>query len=60
MKIFIPNKKAEEIPRDIVDSLIQNDEDVIRKLEYFNDVVNYKQAYILIKGEPKTLVKNVY
>lgn len=60
MKIFIPNKKAKEIPRDIVDSLIQNDKDVIRKLEYSNDVVNYKQTYILIKGEPKTLVRNVY
>ena len=60
MKIFIPNKKAKEIPRDIVDSLIQNDKDVIRKLEYSNDVVNYKQTYILVKGEPKTLVRNVY
>lgn len=60
MKIFIPNKKAKEIPRDIIDSLIQNDKDVIRKLEYSNDVVNYKQTYILVKGEPKTLVRNVY
>lgn len=60
MKIFIPNQKAEDISKDILNSLIRNDEDVIQKLVYSSDIANYKQSYILIKGEPKTLVRKVY
>lgn len=60
MKVFIPGKKAEEIPGEIINSLIKQDEEIIRKLEYSNSIICYKQDYILMKGEPKTLVKNVY
>lgn len=61
MKIFIPNKKAKDIENtDIFTSLIRNDKEVIQKLEHYSDIAQYKQSYILIKGEPKTIVRNVY
>ena len=61
MKIFIPNKKAEDIENtELHSSLIKGDKETIDKLEHDKDIMLYKQSYILIKGMPKTIVKNVF
>lgn len=61
MKIFIPNKKAKDIENtELHLSLIKGDKETISKLEHENNIMLYKQSYILIKGSPKSIVKNVF
>lgn len=61
MKIFIPNKTAKDIENtELHLNLIKGDKETINKLEHDKDIMLYKQSYILIKGSPKSIVRNVF
>lgn len=55
MRIFIPKEILDKCSKDEIEDLLVN----VDKLEYIKDVLWYKQRYILIKGEPKTLVRKI-